>query len=178
MPQRFCAAIAGDKVERWIDIEPAGAPGKFTVAIDGKPQLVDARRLEDGVWSIIIGDRSFEVDLDGGAPDVKLQVRGEPITVKLLDERARKIQEVAAKVATRPGGRGGAAEVTAPMPGRVVKVLTKVGDVVKANQGLLVVEAMKMENEMRATRDGTITAVQVKEGQPVEAGQVLVVIGD
>ena len=179
MPQRFCAVTA-DKVERWVEIEATDKAGQFQVVIggDGRAQLIDARRLEDGVWSILIGDRAYEVDLDGGNPDVKLQVRGEPAVIKLLDERTRKLQEVAAKVATRPGGRGGSADVVSPMPGRVVKVLTKIGEAVKTGQGLVVVEAMKMENEMRATRDGVVTAIPVKEGQAVEGGQVLVSLGD
>jgi len=175
MPQRFCAALA-DKSERWIDVEAAGN-GKFNVSIDGRAMVVDARRLEDGVWSLLIDGRAFEVDLDGGVPDVKLQVNGEPVQVKLLDERTRRIQEVAATVATRPG-RSGPAEILAPMPGRVVKLLAKVGDVVKGGAGLVVVEAMKMENEMKSPRDGSVTEVKVKEGQAVEAGQILVVLGE
>jgi pyruvate carboxylase subunit B len=62
------------------------------------------------------------------------------------------------------------------MPGKVVKVLVAVGDAVKAGQGVVVIEAMKMENELRASRDGTVAAVSVKDGQTVEAGQVLATI--
>ena len=62
------------------------------------------------------------------------------------------------------------------MPGRIVKVLVKVGDSVVANQGLVVVEAMKMENELRARRDGTVTAVRVSDGMSVEAGTSLIVV--
>jgi biotin carboxyl carrier protein len=82
-------------------------------------------------------------------------------------------------------GRGGAASdqvasgprrIVAPMPGRVVKVLVKPGDTVDARQGLVVVEAMKMENELRAPGAGTVTEVKVTEGASVEANSVLVVI--
>ena len=70
----------------------------------------------------------------------------------------------------------GPIQIVSPMPGRIVKVLVKAGDVVAARQGLLVVEAMKMENELRAPRAGTVADVRVSEGAPVEANVVLVVI--
>jgi biotin carboxyl carrier protein len=66
--------------------------------------------------------------------------------------------------------------VVAPMPGRIVKVLVKAGDRVAGGQGLVVVEAMKMENELRATGNGTVASVQVTEGMSVEANTVLVVV--
>jgi biotin carboxyl carrier protein len=80
-------------------------------------------------------------------------------------------------------GRGGGASlaagtqrVLAPMPGKVVKVLVKAGDEVKARQGLVVVEAMKMENELRSPKDGRVSDVLVAEGASVEAGRLLVVV--
>jgi len=80
------------------------------------------------------------------------------------------------------GGRGAAAggtsagphTVVAPMPGKIVKVLVRPGDAVQARQGLVVVEAMKMENELRAPRAGTVRALHVQSGDPVDAGQLLV----
>jgi biotin carboxyl carrier protein len=62
------------------------------------------------------------------------------------------------------------------MPGKIVRVLVKPGDPVRARQGLVVIEAMKMENELRAARDGTVTEVQAREAMSVDAGTVLVVI--
>ena len=70
----------------------------------------------------------------------------------------------------------GPIEIVSPMPGRIVKVLVKTGDAVAARQGLVVVEAMKMENELRAPRAGTVAEVRVREGAPVEANVVLVVL--
>jgi biotin carboxyl carrier protein len=70
----------------------------------------------------------------------------------------------------------GPIEIVSPMPGRIVKVLVKTGDAVAARQGLVVVEAMKMENELRAPRAGTVAEVRVREGAPVEANVVLVVM--
>jgi glutaconyl-CoA decarboxylase len=79
----------------------------------------------------------------------------------------------AARVAARPAGP---AAVRAPMPGRVVKILARPGDAVKAGSGVVVVEAMKMENEIRAPRDGTVKELRVSEGAAVEAGQELALI--
>jgi biotin carboxyl carrier protein len=70
----------------------------------------------------------------------------------------------------------GPQRVVAPMPGKIVRVLVKPGDPVRARQGLVVIEAMKMENELRAARDGTVTEVQAREAMSVDAGTVLVVI--
>jgi biotin carboxyl carrier protein len=71
---------------------------------------------------------------------------------------------------------GGPQRVTAPMPGKIVRLLVKAGDEVKAKQGLVVVEAMKMENELRAARDGRVREVPAAEGQSVEAGAVLLIV--
>ncbi|MGZ3443898.1 MAG: biotin/lipoyl-containing protein, partial [Polyangia bacterium] len=91
---------------------------------------------------------------------------------------ALKLTTARAKVAGRaaPPPKSGPSAILSPMPGKVVKVLVAVGEEVKAGQGVMVVEAMKMENELKAPRDGKVKAVAVKEGQPVEAGQSLVTL--
>jgi len=71
---------------------------------------------------------------------------------------------------------GSRQQVTAPMPGKVVRILVQAGDKVEAGQGLLVVEAMKMQNEIRSPKGGTIERLHVKEGQPVNAGEVLCIV--
>jgi biotin carboxyl carrier protein len=86
-----------------------------------------------------------------------------------LDERARRRH-------ARPGAGGGSPEVRAAMPGKVVAVLVEVGATVEAGQGLLVIEAMKMENEIGAPRDGRVAKVHVAPGQPVEPGEILVTL--
>ena len=96
-------------------------------------------------------------------------VGGQRVKVSFID-RARRSRSNGA--VDGPGARA----VVAPMPGRIVKVLVRPGDAVAANQGLVIVEAMKMENELRASRSGTVASVQVKEGMSVEANTVLVVV--
>jgi pyruvate carboxylase subunit B len=107
------------------------------------------------------------VDVDGAAPDLTVTVDNVSTPLKLTSARAK----VAGRAA--PAVKVGPASVQSPMPGKVVKVLVAVGDEVKAGQGVVVVEAMKMENELKAPKDGKVKAISVKEGQPVEAGQTL-----
>jgi biotin carboxyl carrier protein len=116
--------------------------------------------------------QSFELAIDDDPDGATVYVEGQPIPVRM------------AGVAGRFGRRGSSSEqgasgprrIVAPMPGRVVKVLVKPGDTVEARQGVVVVEAMKMENELRAPGAGTVTEVKVAEGASVEANTVLVVI--
>lgn len=99
-----------------------------------------------------------------------LDIDGHRYHVEALGERARAIQELAARSAPPAGP----APVIAPMPGLVVRVNVAVGDVVVAGQGVLVMEAMKMENELRASAAATVKAVRVTQGTAVEKGAVLI----
>jgi biotin carboxyl carrier protein len=107
------------------------------------------------------------VDVDGAAPDLTVTVAGRTLPLKLVDART-KVASAAA-----PARQSGLLAVRSPMPGKVVKVLVKAGDEVKAGAPVVVIEAMKMENELRAPRDGKVKDVSAKEGQTVEAGQSL-----
>ncbi len=135
----------------------------------------------DGIWSLLIGDgpcrRSYEVtfsEADGlsrtSSRGLTVHVNGTPVPV---ERRSRRRATAAAAGADTTDGP---VSIAAPMPGRVVKVLVSAGDIVAARQGLIVIEAMKMENELRAPRAGTVTAVRVAPGATVEAGTVVVVI--
>jgi biotin carboxyl carrier protein len=159
--------------EREVIVEPAGE-GRFRVVVDGVERLVDARRVAGGAWSLLLDDRAVVVDVDPGKDgDLLVDVRGTVVPVKLLDAR-RKL--LAAAQAQRTRSQQGPTPVASPMPGKVVKVLVKTGDAVAAGQGVAVVEAMKMENEIRAPRAGTVHAVHVREGQAVEGQEALVTV--
>jgi biotin carboxyl carrier protein len=163
-------AQVGDR-EREIDVEPID--GGYRVTIDGVTRVVDAQRVGAGSWSLIIAEVSTPVDVDTGRDgDLLVDVRGQQVTVKIVDPRKKLLEN--AKVARPPSA--GPTAVVAPMPGKVVKILCKVGDAVAAGVGLVVVEAMKMENELRAPRAGTVAAVNAREGQAVEGGESLVTI--
>jgi biotin carboxyl carrier protein len=173
---------------RTIEVRRSG-PG-WAVKVDGRAMWVDLARVDDR-WSMLVrsvenqpGPPPFENDPTSRHGDsyefaIERQARGKhivrvaghvvPVTL-LVPGRGRSGAGTATAKAVGP------IEIVSPMPGRIVKVLVKAGDAVVARQGLVVVEAMKMENELRAPRAGTVADVRVREGAPVEANVVLVVL--
>jgi biotin carboxyl carrier protein len=154
---------------RTIEVHRSGRG--WTVTVDGREVSVDLARVGDR-WSLLIRRESHEVAIEPRGQGTRVvHVDGHVVPVTLLRSGRRR---------SGSGGTAanstGPASIVAPMPGRVVKVLVAPGDVVTARQGLVVVEAMKMENELRAPRAGTVAEVRVREGAPVEANVVLVVI--
>ena len=149
------------------------------VTIDGKTHIVDARRVGESALSLLIHaegaaqarsvDASF-AQMPAGDLDVHIDGRVVSLQIRPAGSFGRQ------KKAGLGGAGSGPQPVIAPMPGKVVRVLVKPGDEVKARQGLVVVEAMKMENELRAARDGRVRDVSVREGQSVDAGAVLLVV--
>jgi biotin carboxyl carrier protein len=137
--------------------------------LDGRPVDVDAVKVGPA-WSILVGGRSYEVFLvERGPGELIVHVNGRAVTVRGGPQRFGSRR--ARGVETAGPGR-----VAAPMPGRVARVLVRVGDRVTAQQGLVVVEAMKMENELRSPRAGIVTEIRAAEGALVEANAVLIVI--
>jgi biotin carboxyl carrier protein len=129
--------------------------------IDGTPlRLV---RLGDDVHRVVVRSRR-------GRGEYVLWLDGYSYDVEALDERARAIRDLSAATAAPAGP----APLIAPMPGLVVRVLVEAGQAVSAGQGLVVMEAMKMENELRATASGTVKSVRTSAGSAVEKGAVLV----
>lgn len=149
--------------------------GVFDVTVNGERVRLDAQELRPREYHLLHGDQGVGVLVDGELP--KLTVHGDsgsPVEVDLLSER-----ELARMLAGGPAaGRAadGTVSITAPMPGKVVKCLLEAGDPVEAGQGVIVVEAMKMENELRSTVAGTVRDFKVAEGDNVDAGEVLALI--
>jgi biotin carboxyl carrier protein len=163
-------------------VEVSGGGGRFTVSIDGRELTADVHQL-NGAWSLLIGPgdagtcaRSYEVAFAGGQDGAMMvHVDGQPVPVSVAPLRPTwRARDRGAVEAGR--GDAGPQRITAPMPGKIVKVLVKPGDRVEPRQGLIVVEAMKMENELRARAAGTIAEVRVTEGASVEAGAILIVV--
>ena len=159
---------------RSVAIERAGTDGRFRVTVDGETTLVEARR-SGGYGLSLLFPQSHDASRVSIAPG---STRGEWLAY--LGGRS-----TAVAVNARRTGRGGAdaggalhgeQKVSAPMPGRVVRVLVAPGDTVEARQPVVVVEAMKMENELRSPKAGRVKDVAVTPGTSVEAGRVLVVI--
>jgi len=133
---------------------------------------VDVRRVGPASFSVLVDSRCFDLDVIQEGDDLIVASRGGATRVTLTDA-ARRQRHAAA--GARPHGAG-KAELRAMMPGRVVHVLVKAGDEVEHQQGLLVVEAMKMENELKSPKAGKVIEVKVAPGQTVEKSELLVVI--
>jgi len=146
--------------------------GTFVVAIDGHEWPVDAARVDGQTLSLLVGDASYEVTLapDPASGQLRVRVGATPLLVGLNSRRRRRGRDDAGHAGSGPQ------RLAAPMPGKVVRVLVRAGDEVRARQPVVVVEAMKMENELRAGRDGTVSEIHAQEGQSVDAGTLLVVI--
>lgn len=156
---------------RSIAVEPSGA-GRFRITIDGQDHAVDVRRVGDYGLSIIEDGNSHEAQVvNGPAPGERLVwIDGRTVTASVDGRRGRRGR------GDRAGAGDGQQSILAPMPGRVVRILVGPGDEVAVRQPVVVVEAMKMENELRSPKAGRVKDVLVAEGASVEAGRVLVVI--
>jgi biotin carboxyl carrier protein len=133
---------------------------------------VDARLTAHGIYSLLIDGVSHVADVDDRAGECVVEVGGETYSIQ-VEEHTRYI------IRTRGGAAGGAGGQTlkAPLPGKITHVAVHAGDTVTPGQSLLVIEAMKMENELKAAAAGTVREVRVAAGQAVNAGDVLIVIG-
>ena len=166
--------------------------GLLHVDLDGRLHVVDARRVNGSIVSMLVqldgaGGPARSVDAafathsarsaDSGqaqpaAGDFDVHLDGRTVAVQIRPAGSFGRQ----KRAGAAGEGSGWQRLTSPMPGKVVRILVKAGDEVKARQALAVVEAMKMENELRAARDGRVREVSVGEGQSVDAGTLLLIV--
>jgi multidrug efflux pump subunit AcrA (membrane-fusion protein) len=166
---KFRTRFSDDKAGRALDVT-VGAPS-FEATLEGVPLAGEALAVRDGVWSLIGPDgRQIEVSVafqtDGS---VRAYAAGCLFGFELLDE-------LTARALAATGGRSTrrVAHAAAAMPGRVLRVLVVPGEQVTQGQALLVLEAMKMENEVKSPRDGVIASVEASAGKAVSAGDVLV----
>jgi biotin carboxyl carrier protein len=158
---------AGD---REYDVEVERQDAIFRVTVDGVPRLVDARKLEADFYSILTDGRSFEISVERETASLYHARHGATQRTVVLTDATRRGREN-----LEAAGHGPLAVVSV-MPGRIARVLVALGDEVTEGQGLVVVEAMKMENEIGAPRAGRVAAVHVEAGRAVEAGTTLVVL--
>lgn len=132
---------------------------------DGPERRVSAEKVQPGVYSVLMDGRSYDARVDG----LTVTVCGRRFEIEVRDPRRWNRRRAG-------GSHAGVQHVTAPMPGKVVRVLVAVNDHVDAGQGIAVVEAMKMQNEMKAARPGTVVSINAKAGDAVTAGDVLATI--
>ena len=162
---KYAVDVNGDRRSVIVD---AGS-----VMLDGERVSVQLEEVENTPISLLtIGDtiRAVRVRRHGGRGRYSLWIEGHRYEVEALDERTRAIRDLQLAQEVQVGPK----PLVAPMPGLVVRVLVGEGDIVQAAQGLVVVEAMKMENELRATAPGRVERVRVTAGSPVEKGALLI----
>jgi len=166
----YVALLDGGGREETIEVTQE-APGLYRVAIGGKVHRVDAFRHDYGTVSLLVDAQSYSVQLDRRDTSVRVHVRDSTYPLEILDERRLRMRRAAGKFTV-----DGPQAITAPLPGRVVRVLARPGEPVRAGQGVVVVEAMEMENELRSPKDGRVVEVAVVEGQAVDGGARLAAI--
>ena len=132
----------------------------------------DYQRMDDAI-SFLFDNHSYMVSAVGSGTKYSIYTRGSYRDIKLFNDEILLNQSLKGS-----GSFGGGDNLVAGMPGKIVNVMVKVGDQVKANQPLLIMEAMKMENEMRAPADTKVKEIKVEKGQSVESGALLIVFGE
>ncbi len=161
----------------------------YEIAIDGKNYRLDLNQI-DGLWHCQLNGREIEVDAVLARPDVlSLRIGNKAYEVKcervgtdlhIWVGSARYAAEVrdprSLRGRTRSVDEHGPKKLTAPMPGKVVRILVKQGAEIEAGAGVLVVEAMKMQNEVKSPKKGTVQKILVNEGTAVNAGDVLAIV--
>ena len=147
-----------------LDWKQDGETCRFRIESE-EERVADIRPVEPAVYSALVDGRSYQAIVDGNS----VSIAGRTFAVEVIDPRRWKRER------NHQAGEG-FQNIIASMPGKVIRVLVSAGDAVEAGQGLIVVEAMKMQNEMKSPRDGVVVAINVKPGDTVNAGDVLAVV--
>jgi len=161
--------VTADGVDRSVTVEGPNPDGTFTITIDGVAKVVDGRAIRPGTWSLVIEGRSFTVDLDPRRNGIHASVGASEATLEVEDALHRRLAKASRASVPRMGET-----IRAPIAGRVVKVLVATGDQVAPGTPVIVLEAMKMENELVAERGGTVGTIHKSAGQAVDTGDLLV----
>lgn len=153
--------------------------GHYSVTLDGKNFLVDAQTMPSEIITALIDNYSYDLDIDDkdlskDPLEGKMSVRvlGRVVRLEMLEERRKKMKDAQTSVLAHAG----LAQVKSPMPGKVLRHLVKIGDEVQKGQGLIVIEAMKMENEISSPKAGIVKSIDCIINTPVESGALLLVI--
>ena len=168
---KLYAEIEGERSP--VEVRREG--GRVLAEVAGRRYELEARRVGAGEYLLLLGGRVYEcrVEAAQGAQSrgsLRVSVGGADYAVSVADPKhLRGAQGLS-------GADSGRAQVTAPMPGKVVRVLVESGQAVESGQGLVVVEAMKMQNELKSPKSGTVAELRAEAGATVNAGDVLAVV--
>lgn len=153
-----------DKTHR---VELLKSAGEWLCKLDGTALSLDAVSTQQGVLSILIDGKSYEVKQENTGAESNIVVRGMRFPAQVRDPRSLRSRGGA------DSGGEGPKKIIAPMPGKVVRILAPVGTSVEHGQGVIVIEAMKMQNELKSPKKGTVKKLNITEGSAVDAGQPL-----
>ncbi len=157
----LCATVGSDEFS--VAVEADGT--NWRVQIGDRELLVDAVLVKPGTWSLLIDGRSMLVDVDLSTQPPRVHTH-QAVTPILLENAQRK--KLAAQMNRAGGGKSLGEVISAPIAGRVVKVLVEAGQVAQAGDIVVILEAMKMENEIKCTRGGVVASIEVADGDSVE----------
>lgn len=162
---KYYTRIGGNEYE--VDITPDG------ILLDGEPISVDLEQSGmTELYSMLFDGASHELLIEAERFNYNVTLYGEQLVVQVEDERSRRLNAGR----QTPGDASGSGSVNAPIPGLVVKVLVEEGAEVVEGQSLVILEAMKMENEIRSVRNGTVAKINVAAGERVEQNASLIVL--
>jgi biotin carboxyl carrier protein len=145
------------------------ADGRWSCRLDGREIEVDAVLARTDVLSLRVGNLAYEIKSERVANDLHLWVGSARFAAEVRDPRSLRGR-------ARAAGDRGPKKIVAPMPGKVVRLLVKEGDEVELGAGVAVVEAMKMQNEIKSPKKGTVQKIMATEGAAVNAGDVLAIV--
>jgi len=164
----YVALLDGGKREVPVEVREL-RPGVYEVRTGEALHVVDAHDYGEHLLQMLVdGSCRLAVIDPRGNGQLRVRIDDSVFPMEMLDERKLRLRRAAGKFTAE-----GKQFVTAAMPGKIVKVLVKVGDAVREGQGLMVVEAMKMENEMKSPKDGKVVEITAREGQTVEGNAKL-----
>ena len=163
-----------DVEDRTFELDFQEDDGLLRVDVDGLHLTLDLRQVsEPSLYSLLIDNRSFDVLAEAKGDAYDILIGPEMFHLTVQDEWTRRLANIQRKTIVDTGELA----VKAPMPGAVIAVEVEVGQEVKRGQGLVILSAMKMENEIKSPRAGRVVSIDVQAGQTVEQGRTLVVIG-
>jgi biotin carboxyl carrier protein len=159
-----------DGTLRRVDLSRSASDDAWSGTLDGNPIEIDARLTQPGILSLIVQGHSFRCVLDEGPIETAIQTGGQRFLFSVDDPRSLTARR------RKPGASAGQQVIKAPMPGRIIRLLVQPGDEVAAHQGVIVIEAMKMQNELKAARAGKVVEIKTEAGATVTAGAILLLI--
>jgi biotin carboxyl carrier protein len=175
---RFVGVVDNEEHRVFVD-DHDHETGLYTVELDGAIYQVDAQTMPSEIISAIIGHKSYDIDLDDKDQSndpldgrLAVRVRGRVVRLEMLEHRRKKMKDAA----IAHFAHSGTAPIKSPMPGKILRYLVEEGQQVTSGQGLVVVEAMKMENELQSPKDGVVKSISSAPGTAVDGGTILLII--